>query len=247
MELKDKIALVTGANRGIGKAIAIELGKLGATIIGADIDQEKANQITEYLKQNNFNGRGIVMNVTDQESITTALNTIRKEFGAPAILINNAGITRDNLMLRMKPEEWQAVIDTNLNSVFKVTQACLRDMVKARWGRVINITSVVGLTGNAGQANYASAKAGIIAFGRSLAQEVASRGITVNAIAPGYVATQMTGTLSEEQKEAFLRTIPMQKPAQPEEIAYLTAFLISEKASYITGETININGGMFMN
>ena len=243
MELKDKIALVTGASRGIGKARAIELIKQGATVIGADINQELVDQISEYIKGN---GTGIVMDVTNQDSINGALEKIRTDYGAPEILVNNAGITRDNLMLRMKSEEWDAVIATNLTGVFKVTQACLRDMLKARKGKIINIASVVGLTGNPGQVNYSAAKAGLITFGKSLALEVASRGITVNAVAPGFIDTQMTRNLSAEHRQLLLNAVPLQRAGQPEDVAAAVAFLASSKADYITGLTIHVNGGMFM-
>lgn len=246
MELKDKVALVTGASRGIGKAIALELGNMGATIIGADINQELTAQIDTYIKEHNFTGQGVVMDVTDQPSIAAALDIIHKNYAAPAVLINNAGITRDNLMLRMKAEEWDAVINTNLNSIFRVTQACLKDMVKARWGRIVSIASIVGVSGNAGQANYSAAKAGLIAFSKSLAQEVASRGITVNMVAPGFIDTKMTQALSAEQREMLLKNIPMHKIGLPEDVAGAVSFLVSSKAAYITGATIHVNGGLFM-
>jgi 3-oxoacyl-[acyl-carrier protein] reductase len=246
MNLTNKICLVTGACRGIGKAIAIELAKNSATIVGADLNAELVAEIDAYFKELNLPGRGIVMDVTNQESIDNAATTIKNEFGDVSILVNNAGITRDGLVLRMKQEDWQAVINTNLSSAFTVTQAFLKDMVKARWGRIINITSVVALTGNAGQPNYAAAKAGLIAFSKSLAQEVASRGITVNCIAPGFVDTLMTQKLTPEQREAILNRVPARSIAEPEEIAYVASFLASDRARYITGETININGGMFM-
>jgi 3-oxoacyl-[acyl-carrier protein] reductase len=246
LELKDKVALITGAARGIGKAIAVELGKRGAIVIGADINQEMTQQIDAYVKEHNFQGQGVIMNVTERESIDTALETIGNKYDAPAILVNNAGITRDNLMLRMKESEWDAVISTNLSSVFKVSQACLRNMVKARWGRIISIASVVGLIGNAGQANYAAAKAGLIALSKSLAQEVATRNITVNMVAPGFIDTKMTQALNEQQREALEKFIPMRQIGSPEDVANAVAFLASPSTSYITGETINVNGGMFM-
>jgi 3-oxoacyl-[acyl-carrier protein] reductase len=246
MELKEKVALITGASRGIGKAIAIELGNMGATVIGADINNELVYEIDSYIKDKKFNGQGVVMDVTNQESIDKALEIIKKNYAVPLILINNAGITRDNLMLRMKNEEWDAVINTNLNSIFRVTKACLKDMVKARWGRIVSIASIVGVSGNAGQANYSAAKAGLIAFSKSLAQEVASRGITVNSIAPGFIDTKMTQVLSNEQRELLLKNIPMRKIGIPEDIAGAVSFLVSSKASYITGATIHVNGGMLM-
>lgn len=245
-ELKNKIALVTGASRGIGKAIAIELGKAGATIIGADIDAEKAAEIDLFLKEHNLTGRGIVLDVTSQNSLDEALTLIKNQYGSPEILINNAGITRDNLAMRMKSEEWNAVIETNLNAVFKVSQACLRDMIKARSGRIINISSVVAATGNFGQSNYTAAKAGVIAFGKSLAREVATRGITVNTISPGYIETAMTQKLTAEQKQAILSNVPLQRVGLPEDIAYAVVFLASARANYITGTTLHINGGMYM-
>ncbi|MCK4609125.1 MAG: 3-oxoacyl-ACP reductase FabG, partial [Gammaproteobacteria bacterium] len=197
-------------------------------------------------KEHGFQGQGIVMDVTNPDSITAALDVIRQKYGAPAVLINNAGITRDNLMLRMKPEQWQAVINTNLTAAYNVSQACLRDMVKARWGRIVNMASVVACIGNAGQANYSASKAGLIAFGKSLAQEVASRGITVNAIAPGFIETKMTQALTEAQRETLLQTIPMRSIGEPIDIANAVGFLVSSKASYITGVTLHVNGGMFM-
>jgi 3-oxoacyl-[acyl-carrier protein] reductase len=245
-ELKNKVALVTGAYQGIGKAIAIELGKRGATIIGADIDAEKAEQIDLFLSEYNLNGQGIVLDVTSQKAIDEALTIIKSKYDTPTILVNNAGITRDNLVLRMKAEEWNTVIETNLNAVFKVSQACLRDMIKVRYGRIINMASVVGASGNAGQSNYAAAKAGVIAFSKSLAQEVASRNITVNVIAPGYIETPMTQKLTEEQKQVILDKVPLKRVGLPEEIAYTVAFLVSPLANYITGTTIHVNGGMFM-
>lgn len=244
--LEGKVALVTGAGRGIGKAIAIALGKSGATIIGGDINQEFVEEINNYISEKNLNGCGVVMDVTDQDSIDAALGFIKNEYSAVDILVNNAGITRDNLMLRMKQEEWDAVLNTNLSSIFKVSKACVRDMVKARWGRIVNIVSVVGIMGNAGQANYAAAKGGAIAFAKSLAQEVAPRGVTVNNIAPGFIDTKMTQQLSEEQRDSLLQLIPMKKIGRPEDIANTVTFLASDAAEYITGETINVNGGMYM-
>lgn len=245
-ELAGKVALITGAGRGIGKEIALALGREGFTIIGGDINQEMVEQIDSYIKEHGFNGQGVIMDVTDQDSIDAALATIKQAYEAPAILVNNAGITRDNLMLRMKVEEWDAVINTNLSSVFRLSKTCVRDMIKMRWGRIINIVSVVGIMGNAGQANYAAAKGGTIALAKSLAQEVASRGVTVNNVAPGFVDTQMTQQLSADQRENLLKLVPMQRMGQPEDIANAVVFLASANADYITGETINVNGGMFM-
>jgi len=246
MKLDNKIALISGASRGIGKAIALELGKRGATVIGTATTENGAEKISASFKENNITGTGLVLNVTKQESIDQCLESINKDFGAPSILINNAAINRDNLMLRMKDEEWNEVIDTNLNAIFRLSKACLRSMVKARWGRIISITSVVGLSGNAGQANYGAAKAGLIGFSKSLAQEIATRGITVNCVAPGFIETDMTNALSDEHKKLLLSRVPMGRLGQPEEIAAAVAFLASEEAAYITGETININGGMYM-
>jgi 3-oxoacyl-[acyl-carrier protein] reductase len=244
--LAGKIALVTGSDRGIGKAIALELAAKGATIIGVSFNQEFADIITAYLKENNIPGKGFVMDVSKLDSIEKSIKEIAAEFGMPNILVNNAGITRDNLVMRMSEREWEDVINTNLTSVFRLSKISIRDMMKARFGRIINIASVVGVTGNAGQANYAAAKAGIIAFSKSLAQEIASRGITVNTVAPGYVATAMTGQLSETIREKILQGVPAGKPAQPEDIAKAVAFLASPDAAYITGQTLHVNGGMSM-
>jgi 3-oxoacyl-[acyl-carrier protein] reductase len=245
-ELTGKVALITGAGRGIGKEIAITLGKLGAIVVGVGTDQEKAEIITQYLKELDLLGQGFVMNVTDNQSIETAIGQITEKFGSPDILINNAGITRDNLMLRMKDEEWDAVINTNLNSVFRVTKACLRQMVKKRWGRIVSIASVVGCTGNPGQVNYSAAKAGLIAFSKSLAKEVAKRGVTVNCVAPGFIETQMTQAMAEKHRNQLLETIPMSEPGYPEDVAYGVSMLTSPRAKYITGQTIHVNGGMYM-
>lgn len=246
MQLLNKIVLVTGASRGIGKAIAVELAQQGATLIGVDYCEEYANTITAFLKELGLKGEGFVMDVTKQDSIDSALEKIVAAYGAPSILINNAGITRDNLMLRMSQEEWEQVINTNLTSVFRMCRACIRDMVKARWGRIINMASVVAVIGNAGQANYSASKAGIVAFGKSLALEVASRNITVNTIAPGYIETEMTKKLSPAQQEGLLATVPMKRPGQPDDIAKVVKFLVSDDAAYITGQTIHVNGGMLM-
>ncbi|MBN2689518.1 MAG: 3-oxoacyl-ACP reductase FabG [Gammaproteobacteria bacterium] len=246
MTLENKVALVTGAARGIGKAIALNLAKQGAIVIGADIGQEQADLISNYLKEYGYNGEGIVMNVSDQESVLEGLSKIKDKYGSVSILINNAGITRDNLMLRMKPEEWHSVINVNLNSVFYTSQACLRDMVKNRWGRIVNLASVVGLIGNAGQANYTATKAGVIAFSKSLAQEVGPRGITVNCVAPGFIETEMTSKLSDEHKAAYMEKIPLRRAGSVDDIANAVSFLVSDEAAYITGSTISVNGGMFM-
>lgn len=245
-ELTDKIALVTGADRGIGLAIAKKLASMGATIAGATIDQTCADTFESEFKNANLKGKAFIMNVGDSASVESAMKKIIETFGAPNILVNNAGIARDNLMLRMSDDEWNSVINVNLNSVFRLSKACLRDMVKARWGRIINIASVVGVIGNAGQANYAAAKAGIIAFGKSLAQEVASRNITVNSIAPGFIESDMTKKLTQEQRENFLKIIPMKSIGTPDDVANAVAFLVSSSANYITGTTLHVNGGMFM-
>ena len=246
MSLENEIALVTGASRGIGKAVALALGKRGATVIGSATSADGAAKITEYLQAEGIKGKGVALNVTEQESIDAVLDAVQKEFGAPSILINNAGITRDNLLMRMKDEEWDAIIDTNLKSVYRMSKACLRSMTKARKGRIISIASVVGAMGNAGQTNYAAAKAGIFGFSKALAREVGARGITVNAVAPGFIDTDMTRALADEHKEALLKQIPLNRLGAPEEIAAAVAFLASPEAAYITGETLHVNGGMYM-
>lgn len=243
MSLSGKIALVTGASRGIGKAIALRLVEQGAKVIGTATSEKGAAAISEYLGEN---GKGMALNVTSADSIAALFDAIKAEFGQIDVLVNNAGITRDNLMMRMKDEEWDDIIDTNLSSLYRLSKPCLRGMMKARWGRIINIGSVVGSMGNAGQANYAAAKAGLIGFTKSLSQEVASRGITVNAVAPGFIATDMTDALNEDQKAATLSAVPMGRLGKPEEIAASVAFLASEDASYITGVTLHVNGGMYM-
>lgn len=246
MSLENEIVLVTGASRGIGQAIALELGGMGATVIGTATSESGADNISNYLKKMGINGRGMVLEVTNPDSINDVLATIAKDFAAPSILVNNAGITRDNLLMRMKDEEWDAIMQTNLGSIFRLSKACLRSMMKARKGRIINISSVVGLTGNAGQCNYAAAKAGVIGFSKSMAREVGSRGITVNVVAPGFIDTDMTRALPEEQRDALLGQIPLNRLGDPAEIAAAVGFLASPKAAYITGETINVNGGMYM-
>ena len=246
--MNDKIqqAIVTGASRGIGKAIALELANHGITVIGTATSAAGAKAISEYFEQKKLPGEGAVLDVSNQSSVDELAGFLDEKDIKPDILVNNAGITRDNLMMRMKDEEWEEVIDTNLSSVFRLTKLCLRAMMKARSGRIINITSVVGLSGNAGQSNYAAAKAGMIGFTKSLAREVGSRGITVNAIAPGFIQTDMTDALSEEQKTALLTGIPLARLGQPQDIAKAVQFLVSEAGAYITGETINVNGGMYM-
>jgi 3-oxoacyl-[acyl-carrier protein] reductase len=244
--LEQDIALVTGATRGIGKAIALALGQAGATVIGTATKPEGAERIGAYLKGDGVKGKGIVLNVADPAQIDAALKALVAEFGDPTILVNNAGITRDTLLLRMKDEDWNAVIDTDLTSVFRLSKACLRGMMKARRGRIISIASVVGASGNPGQANYCAAKAGIMGFTRSLAQEVGSRDITVNTVAPGFIDTDMTRALTEEQRTGLLQKIPLARLGAPEDIAQTVLFLASAGAGYITGETIHVNGGMYM-
>lgn len=244
--LEGKLALVTGASRGIGQAIATGLGKAGAMVIGTATTHEGAEKISQYFEQQNIQGQGKMLNVRETEQVNAFFDQLQQEYSAPAILVNNAAVTGDNLFLRMKDEEWNSVIDTNLNAVFKLTKLCIRPMVKARWGRIISIGSVVGSIGNLGQANYAAAKAGLIGFSKSIAQEVASRNITVNVVSPGFIDTDMTKGLPDQQKAFLLSKIPMQRLGQPEDIAATVLFLASPQASYITGETIHVNGGMYM-
>lgn len=246
MSLQGKVALVTGASRGIGQAIAFELGRQGAVVVGTATSAAGAERIGEALKANGIEGAGLVLNVGDAESVNAVLEQIQKDFGAVTILVNNAGITRDNLMLRMKDDEWFDVINTNLNSLFRLSKAVLRGMTKARWGRIISIGSVVGAMGNAGQTNYAAAKAGLEGFGRALAREVGSRAITVNSVAPGFIDTDMTRELPEAQREALLTQIPLGRLGQAEEIAKVVGFLASDGAAYVTGATVPVNGGMYM-
>ena len=242
MSLNEKTAIVTGATRGIGKAIANELVAQGAFVIGTATTETGAQSISDSLGDG---GAGFVLDVSDSSSIESFFDAI-KELEAATILVNNAGITRDNLALRMKPEEWEEVINTNLSSVYRVTKKCLRAMTKARWGRIINISSVVGSMGNVGQSNYAAAKAGMEGYARALASELGSRNITVNCIAPGFISTDMTGQLSDEQKALLLAQVPAGRLGEGKEVAALAAFLASESAGYINGETIHINGGMYM-
>lgn len=244
--LTGKIALVTGASRGIGKAIAIQLQALGATVVGTATSEQGATKIAEYLGAGSSKGMGLVLNVTSDDSIAAMFDAIKEAHGGVDILVNNAGITRDNLFMRMKDDEWSDIIDTNLTSVFKVSKAAIRPMMKKRHGRIINIGSVVGSMGNAGQVNYATAKAGLLGFTKSLAREIASRGITVNTVAPGFIDTDMTQTLTDEQKEGIFSQVPANRLGKPEEIASTVAFLASDAAAYITGETIHVNGGMYM-
>ena len=244
MELKDKIALVTGASRGIGRAIALELAACGATVVGTATTEAGAADIGAALAA--YGGRGVVLNVTDAASCDALIDSLAKESGGPNILVNNAGITRDNLAMRMKDDDWDAVLQTNLTAVFRLSRAVMRPMMKARWGRIINITSVVGASGNAGQANYAAAKAGVAGMSRALARELGSRGITVNCIAPGFIETDMTRALDESQTAALLGQIPLGKLGSPADVAHAVAFLASANAGYITGTTLHVNGGMYM-
>ncbi|GAB2924472.1 3-oxoacyl-ACP reductase FabG [Rheinheimera gaetbuli] len=243
ISLEGKVVLVTGASRGIGRAIAEQLAALGAKVVGTATSDKGAADISAYLGDK---GCGLVLNVADTASIETCLEQIKTQFGDIDILVNNAGITRDNLLMRMKDDEWFDIMQTNLNSVYRLSKAVLRSMMKKRFGRIISIGSVVGSMGNAGQTNYAAAKAGVLGFTKSLAREVASRGITVNAIAPGFIDTDMTKELSDEQKQAIFGQVPANRLGQPEEIAATVAFLASNQAAYITGETIHVNGGMYM-
>lgn len=240
------IALVTGASRGIGKAIALELGRQGLIVAGTATSESGAERISAYLQEAGIQGKGYVANVADDDSVSTLISSINEEFGAPTILVNNAGITRDNLLMRMKTEEWSDVIDTNLGSMYRVCKACLKGMTKARKGRIVNISSVVGASGNAGQTNYSASKAGIEGFTRSLAKEVGSRGITVNAVAPGFIDTDMTRELPEQHKASLLAQIPLGRLGEPEEISAVVGFLVSASGSYVTGETVHVNGGMYM-
>jgi 3-oxoacyl-[acyl-carrier protein] reductase len=247
MELKGQVALVTGATRGIGKAIAVALGQAGATVIGTATTDAGAQSIGEYLAPAGIAGRGAMLNVTDGTGVDAMIATVEKEFGAVSILVNNAGITRDNLLARMKDAEWDAVIDTDLKSVFRLSRAVLRGMMKARAGRIISITSVVESSGNPGQINYAAAKAGIAGLTRSLAREIGSRAITVNCVAPGVIDTDMTRALPEAQRGQLLAQIPLGRLGRPEDVAAAVLFLASPGASYITGATLHVNGGMYMN
>ncbi|WP_031578691.1 3-oxoacyl-ACP reductase FabG [Ruminobacter sp. RM87] len=243
MDFSGKVVLVTGASRGIGRAIAESFAKLGAKVCGTATSESGAAKISEYLGEN---GTGLVLDVSSQESVDKCLEAVKNAFGDVDILVNNAGITRDNLLMRMKDEEWDAIINTNLASVYRMSKGVLRPMMKKRSGRIISVSSVVGLMGNPGQCNYAAAKAGLIGFSKSLAKEVASRGITVNCVAPGFIATDMTAALTEDQKSAILTQVPAGKLGDPQDIANAVLFLASDMASYITGETISVNGGMYM-
>jgi len=246
MSIVDKIALVTGASRGIGAAIADALGRAGAIVVGTATTPEGAERISARFADLGIKGRGMALDVTDAAAVVRAVQQIEDEFGPPLILVNNAGITRDNLLLRMKEEEWNDVIETNLGAVDRLCKACARGMTRARWGRIINISSVVGAMGNAGQANYAATKAGVAGFGRALAKELGSRNITVNTVAPGFIDTDMTRELPAANRDAMLASIPLGRLGQPEEIAAVVVFLAEAGGAYITGETIQVNGGMYM-
>lgn len=244
--LEKKVALVTGASRGIGRAIALELGRLGATVIGTATTPGGAASISEYLVAAGINGAGKVLEVREQTQIDEIVAAVETEFGGIAILVNNAGITRDNLSIRMKDDEWDAVIDTNLKAVFRLSRAVMRGMMKARQGRIVNVTSVVGHAGNPGQANYCAAKAGVSGMTRSLARELGSRNVTVNCVAPGLIDTDMTKVLDEKQREALASNIPLGRLGVPEEVAAAVGFLVSPAAAYVTGTTVHVNGGMYM-
>ena len=243
--LEGKIVLVTGASRGIGKAIAFALGDAGATVIGTATTESGADNITKFFEDNNLSGKGMKLDVTDNEQISSLVKSVNEDFGPIDILINNAGITRDNILLRMKEDEWEDIINTNLSSIYKMSKSVLRGMIKKRSGRIISITSVVGAMGNAGQSNYGAAKAGIIGFTKSLAREVGVRGITVNAVAPGFIKTDMTDSLPDDQKDALTKQIPMGRLGNTDEIAQAVLFLAGDGGSYITGQTLHVNGGMY--
>lgn len=244
--LQNEIALVTGATRGIGKAIALALGKAGATVIGTATTTEGTAAIGSYLAAERIAGRGWVLDVANSDAVEQMLAAVTAETGSPTILVNNAGIARDTLLMRMQEDDWQVVINTDLNSVFRLSKACIRGMLKARHGRIINISSVVAATGNPGQANYAAAKAGVLGFTKSLAREIGSRNITVNTVAPGFIDTDMTRALSEAQRAALLQQIPLGRLGLPQDVAQAVLFLASPSAAYITGETLHVNGGMYM-
>ena len=246
MSLQGKVALVTGASRGIGQAIALELGRNGAVVVGTATSESGAERISATFKENGIEGFGLMLDVCSAESVESVLSQIQERVGAPLILVNNAGITRDNLMMRMKDDEWNDVVNTNLNSLFRLSKGVLRGMTKARWGRIISIGSVVGAMGNAGQVNYAAAKAGLEGFSRALAREVGSRAVTVNSVTPGFIDTDMTRELPQAQRDSLTAQIPLGRLGQAEEIAHVVAFLASEGAGYVTGATIPVNGGMYM-
>ena len=242
--MKDKIILITGANRGIGHNILKKIATYGYTVIGTSRSKDGADMITEALKDSN--GKGIVMDVTNQESINSSVSKIKEDYGIIYGLVNNAGITNDNLLMRMSDEQWNTVIETNLTSLYRVTKSVIKDMMKERTGRIVNIGSIVGMMGNAGQSNYSATKSGLLGFTKSLAREVSSRNINVNAISPGFIDTDMTRALSEEQIEALTKNIPLGRIASPDEVSSVVAFLLSDDSSYITGENINVNGGLYM-
>jgi 3-oxoacyl-[acyl-carrier protein] reductase len=246
INMEGKIALVTGASRGIGQAIAVALGQVGATVIGTATSEKGAEAISIYLADLGIAGQGMVLDVTNTDSVSNVIKAITSEYKCVDVLVNNAGITRDTLLMRMKENDWDAIINTNLTSVFRMSKAVLRGMMKARSGRIISISSVIGTTGNAGQANYAAAKAGMVGFTKSMAKEVGTRGITVNVVAPGFIDTDMTRELSQQQQDSFLVNIPMKRLGQPEEVANTVLFLASDLSAYITGETIHVNGGLYM-
>lgn len=245
MQLENKVAIVTGASRGIGAAIAASLAEAGATVIGTATTSQGAEMISVRLREQGYKGGGMALDVTDGDSIAAVLKEIQEKYGAPQILINNAGITKDNLLMRMSDDEWLGVINTNLNAAFRMSKACLRGLMKARWGRIINISSVISRMGNPGQANYSASKAGVEGFTRSLAKEVGSRNVTVNAVAPGFIDTDMTRELSEEHKAFMLSGVALNRLGTPDEVAGVVRFLCSDEAAYITGETIHVNGGLY--
>ncbi len=246
MTLRNEVALVTGASRGIGRAIAESLGRQGATVIGTATSESGAAGISEHFSAAGLEGGGAVLNVAEMDSVARLMRQVGDDYGAVTVLVNNAGVTRDNLLMRMKEDEWLTVLDTDLTSMYRMCKACVRGMIKAKRGRIVNITSVVGAMGNAGQSNYAAAKAGVIGFTKALARELASRAITVNAVAPGFIETDMTRRLSEEQRDALRGEIPLGRLGTPDDVAAVVAFLVAPAAGYITGETIHVNGGMYM-
>jgi len=245
-DLANDLAFVTGASRGIGRAIALELGRRGARVVGTATGAAGAQSISESLSAAGVQGRGVVLDVADAAAVEACLKDVEAQEGTPSILVNNAGVTRDGLLMRMSAQDWQVVIETDLSAVYRTCKAVMRGMMKARRGRIINIASVVGVMGNAGQSNYAAAKAGMIGFSKSLAREVGSRGITVNVVAPGFIVTDMTDALGEAAREALLKQVPLGKLGSPDDIAHAVAFLASPQAGYITGETLHVNGGMYM-
>jgi 3-oxoacyl-[acyl-carrier protein] reductase len=246
MTLAHEVAFITGATRGIGRAIALEVGRRGARIVGTATTEPGAQAIDAYLKDAGLTGRGVVLNVADGAAVEACFKAVEAVEGTPSILVNNAGVTRDGLLMRMSADDWQAVLDTDLSAVYRTCKAVMRGMMKARKGRIVNIASVIGVMGNAGQTNYAAAKAGMIGFSKSLAREVGSRNITVNVVAPGFIVTDMTDALGEAQKTALLAQVPLGRLGSPEDVAHAVAFLASPEASYVTGETLHVNGGMYM-